>query len=90
MPNLASASTIQRSINEKIVEMQSATVTGVKGAFLLAGVVVIAAVIAFGARYSLVAGGSDAAEGMVVWRLDHWTGKVSRCQSTPLLCQKVH
>jgi len=40
-------------------------------------------------RYSLVAGGADATDGLIVWRLDHWTGNVSRCQSASLFCQSV-
>jgi hypothetical protein len=56
---------------------------------ILAGAIVIAAKIAIFGRYSIAAGGSDATDGAIVWRVDHWTGNLSRCQSVPLFCQKV-
>lgn len=56
---------------------------------VIIGAVIIAGAIMIVGRYSLVAGGADATDGLIVWRLDHWTGNVSRCQSASLFCQSV-
>lgn len=60
-----------------------------KGFYLLLGALMIAAAIAITNRYSIIAGGSNVTDGEIVWRLDRWTGSISRCQTASLFCQKI-
>jgi hypothetical protein len=56
---------------------------------ILGAALLIAAALMLSNRYELAAGVTDGTDGPVAWRIDHWTGQVSRCQSVQLFCQKV-
>ncbi len=56
---------------------------------ILGAAFLIAAAAMLSTRYGLSAASIDGADGSIVWRIDHWTGQVSRCQSAQLFCQKV-
>jgi hypothetical protein len=60
-----------------------------KAIAIFVGCALIAASILIVGRYSTLAGGTDAVDGQIIWRIDRWDGGISRCQSVKLFCQRV-